>query len=101
MQQIGQRVFVMHTLCRRRHGAVRQPTMGCPAPMCSFMPKYHCWPLRVWCMSGSRALSAFLVELGRGDDGCIHVVPVTLTALLQYWPYFGKRGFAAQLITSC
>src|SRR5512133_1671960 len=28
------------------------------------MPKYHCWPLRVWCISGSRALSAFLVELG-------------------------------------
>src|SRR5574343_842342 len=42
--------------------------------MCSFMPKYHCWPLRVWCISGSLALSAFCVELGapmtlsQGDD---------------------------------
>ena len=33
-------------------------------PMCAFMPKYHCFPLRVWCISGSRFCSRFLVELG-------------------------------------
>src|SRR4051794_11691385 len=32
--------------------------------MCSFIPKYHCCPLRVWCISGSRALASFLVDLG-------------------------------------
>ena len=26
-------------------------------PMCAFMPKYHCPALKVWCISGSRALS--------------------------------------------
>src|ERR1019366_9260767 len=34
------------------------------APMCAFIPKYHCWPLRVWCISGSRCFSLFLVEGG-------------------------------------
>src|ERR1035441_9543489 len=34
------------------------------APMCAFIPKYHCWPLRVWCISGSRCFSWFLVEGG-------------------------------------
>src|ERR1035441_5562469 len=34
------------------------------APMCAFMPKYHGLPLRVWCLSGSRFFSWFLVEGG-------------------------------------
>jgi hypothetical protein len=33
-------------------------------PMCAFIPKYHCSPFLVWCISGSRSPSAFLVELG-------------------------------------
>src|ERR1039458_1476051 len=34
------------------------------APMCAFIPKYHWLPLRVWCISGSRFFSLFLVEGG-------------------------------------
>ena len=45
-------------------------------PMCNFMPKYHCWPFLVWCMSGSRALSAFLVELGAPMMVASTMVPV-------------------------
>ena len=29
---------------------------------CSFIPKHHWLPFLVWCISGSRALSAFLIE---------------------------------------
>jgi hypothetical protein len=32
--------------------------------MWAFMPKYHCSPFFVWCISGSRSPSWFLVELG-------------------------------------
>src|SRR5262249_46616866 len=40
-------------------------------PICAFIPKYHWFPFLVWCISGSRALSAFLVEDGAFDDGRI------------------------------
>ena len=33
-------------------------------PTWIFMPKYHCCPLRVCCISGSRVFVAFFVELG-------------------------------------
>ncbi len=33
-------------------------------PTCAFMPKYHCLPFLVWCISGSRCCSRFFVELG-------------------------------------
>ncbi len=32
--------------------------------MCAFIPKCHWLPFLVWCISGSRSPSAFLVELG-------------------------------------
>jgi hypothetical protein len=33
---------------------------------CSFIPKCHCFPLRVWCISGSRHWPAFLVSPRHG-----------------------------------
>ena len=33
-------------------------------PKCAFIPKYHWFPFRVWCIPGSRSFAAFLVELG-------------------------------------
>src|SRR2546422_5036658 len=33
-------------------------------PTCAFIPKYHCLPFFVWCISGSRCCSRFLVEVG-------------------------------------
>jgi hypothetical protein len=41
-------------------------TMPCleSTPMCAFMPKNHCLPLRVWCISGSRLPLALLVDEG-------------------------------------
>src|SRR6202521_4742086 len=33
-------------------------------PTCAFIPKYHCLPFLVWCISGSRRCSRFLVEVG-------------------------------------
>jgi len=33
-------------------------------PICAFIPKYHWFPFLVWCISGSLALSLFLVEVG-------------------------------------
>jgi hypothetical protein len=33
-------------------------------PICAFMPKYHWLPFLVWCIAGSRAFLAFLVEDG-------------------------------------
>jgi len=54
-----------------------------------FIPKYHWLPFLVWCISGSRALSAFLVE-----DGGVMIValvpakaqgcPGNLTPLREY-----------------
>ena len=33
-------------------------------PTCAFIPKYHCLPFLVWCISGSRLSSRFFVEEG-------------------------------------
>src|SRR5271170_6717454 len=33
-------------------------------PICAFIPKCHWLPFLVWCISGSRAFSLFLVEAG-------------------------------------
>ena len=49
------------------------------------MPKYPCWPLRVWCMSWSHALSAFLVELGAAM-----MVASTMVPVLTFKPRFCK-----------
>jgi hypothetical protein len=53
-------VTVCTSRCRRR------------TAMCAFIPKCHCCPFLVWCISGSRSPSAFLVGARRGDDGRIH-----------------------------
>ena len=42
-------------------------------PMCNFIPKYHWFPLRVWCISGSRALARFFV-----DDGALMILASTI-----------------------
>ena len=71
-------------------------------PMRSFMPKHHCWPLRVWCISGSRALSAFLVGLGCAPMmiGGVHdSARVDLEASgLQFLTYFGKQSLAQLVV---
>ena len=41
--------------------------LSASTPTWAFIPKYHCLPLRVWCICGTRALALFLVE-GGGDD---------------------------------
>src|SRR5437870_4682830 len=42
-------------------------------PTCAFIPKYHCLPFFVWCISGSRCCSRFLVEVGACvQDGRVH-----------------------------
>src|SRR5437870_2842267 len=41
-------------------------------PTCAFIPKYHCLPFFVWCISGSRCCSRFLVEVGCVQDGRVH-----------------------------
>ena len=42
-------------------------------PMCNFIPKYHWFPLRVWCISGSRAPARFFV-----DDGALMILASTI-----------------------
>lgn len=60
------------------------------------MPKYHhCWPLRVWCISGSHCLSAFLIELGVPDGGAHDSPGAYLLALrLQLLSHIGKQGLS-------
>ena len=50
-------------VCRRARHVVNQSGELIHADMC-FHAEYHCWPLRVWCIAGSRFFSEFLVELG-------------------------------------
>ena len=44
-------------------------------PTCAFIPKCHSLPLRTWCISGSRAPSAFLVEVGASIIVASTIVP--------------------------
>jgi len=87
-------------------------------PMCAFRPKYHCRPLRVWCISGSRSPLAFLVDgKGAGSRSKAHarragdsrpwldqhsyrplgcpggVVPERFSVMHSYWGQFKKRKF--------
>src|SRR5690554_778534 len=55
-------------------------------PMCIFMPKCHWLPLRVWCISGSRAFSRFLVELGASMMVASTIVPsLSIRPALAKW----------------
>jgi hypothetical protein len=47
----------------------------------AFMPKYNWLPFLVWCMSGSWALSAFLVE-----DGALMIVASTMVPVETFNP---------------
>src|SRR5438105_7052168 len=49
------------------------------------MPKYHWLPFLVWCISGSRALSAFLVE-----DGALMIVASTIVPVATFSPFAAK-----------
>ena len=57
--------------------AVRLWTRPCRSvPTCSFIPKYHVFPLRVCFISGSRAWAAFFVELGAAMIVASTIVPL-------------------------
>src|SRR5207302_1755473 len=47
-------------------------------PTCAFIPKYHCLPFFVWCISGSRCCSRFLVEVGACRMAASTIVPVVI-----------------------
>ena len=59
---------VPRTVCTRPESA--------STPMCAFMPKNHCWPFLLWCISGSRSPLAFLVELGAEISVASTTVPL-------------------------
>jgi hypothetical protein len=54
-------------------------------PKCAFIPKYHRFPFFVWCLSGSRALSAFLV-----DEGALMIVASTIVPVNHLKPPGGQ-----------
>src|SRR5690348_16293419 len=49
------------------------------------MRKYHWLPFFVWCISGSRAFSAFLVE-----DGALMIVASTIVPVATFSPFAAK-----------
>src|ERR1700746_363859 len=64
-------------------------------PTCAFIPKYHCFPFRVWCISGSRLCSRFLVELGAWIRVASTIVPVVIRT-----PFACKCRFTVPRISS-
>ena len=99
MQQIGQRVFVMH-VGRRHHGAVRQPALAVHAnvqlhaeiPLLAFACLVHIGVAR-------------LVGVLGGELGAAMMVASTMVPVLTLkprscncWPTFGKQGFAQFLL---
>src|SRR5215472_3003335 len=83
VQQIGQHRAV-GDIGRRRHRRVDQ--FGAAVdPKCAFIPKYHWLPFFVWCIAGSRALSAFLVE-----DGALMIVASTIVPVATFSPFAAK-----------
>src|SRR3954451_16977947 len=48
-------------------------------------PKYHWLPFLVWCISGSRAFSAFLVE-----DGALMIVASTIVPVATFSPFAAR-----------
>jgi len=65
------------------------------------MPKCHWLPFFVWCISGSRSLSAFFVELGAAMIVASTIVPRFSSKPRSHrWPFthcksFGARSFAS------
>src|SRR5207253_2537556 len=55
-------------------------------PTCAFIPKYHCLPFFVWCISGSRCCSRFLVEVGACRMVASTIVPVVIRTLYSHRP---------------
>ena len=49
------------------------------------MPKYHWLPFLVWCISGSRALAAFLVE-----EGALMIVASTIVPVAILSPFCAR-----------
>src|SRR5438309_4795751 len=47
-------------------------------PTCAFIPKYHWLPFLVWCISGSRCCSRFLVDVGACRMVASTIVPVVM-----------------------
>ena len=66
---------------RSRHGPCAPPPSGLSTPRWAFIPKYHCFPFFVWCISGSRARSLFFVE-----EGAARILASTITAQPQALP---------------
>jgi hypothetical protein len=56
-------------------------------PLCAFIPKYHWLPFLVWCISGSRCFSWFLVE-----DGAAIGVASTSVPVRKSGPACGQVG---------
>src|SRR5262252_8415047 len=54
-------------------------------PKCAFIPKYHWFPFFVWCISGSRAFSAFFVE-----DGALMIVASTIVPVATFSPLVAR-----------
>src|SRR5690242_20337911 len=83
VQQLGQYRAVGDIGGRRHHGVDQ---LGAAVhPKCAFMPKYHWLPFLVWCISGSRAFSAFLVE-----DGALMIVASTIVPVATFSPFPAK-----------
>src|SRR5262249_18264342 len=83
MQQIGQHRTVGDI---GRCGHHRMDQLGSAVdPKCAFIPKYHWVPFFVWCISGSRCLSAFLV-----DDGALMIVASTIVPVASFSPFAAK-----------
>jgi len=83
VQQLGQHRAVGDIGGRRHHGV--DQLCAAATPKCAFMPKYHWLPFLVWCISGSRALSAFLVE-----DGALMIVASTIVPVATFSPFAAK-----------
>src|SRR5262249_4195829 len=60
---------------RMRRGDTVDPAVQV-RPRCSFIPKYHVFPLRVCFISGSRACATFFVELGAAMIVASTIVPL-------------------------
>src|SRR5436309_10828808 len=83
VQQLGQHRAVGDIGGRRHHGV--DHLSAAVHAQCAFMPKYHWFPFFVWCISGSRAFSAFLVE-----DGALMIVASTIVPVATFSPFAAR-----------
>src|SRR5206468_6855075 len=83
VQQLGQHRAVSD-IGRRRHRRMDQ--LGAAVdPEMRLHPEIPLVALFVWCISGSRALSAFLVE-----DGALMIVASTIVPVATFSPFAAK-----------